>query len=359
MGLEKEITLYDYVLPIISMEKKFLIPKNTLKKLVDLRDMKSLKKALTPYYPKMAEIQPPTNLEKIHFVLHEDFIEKSYKIIQNSHRTSRPFLMSFLIEFEIENLKTILRSKLIGMSSTEISNKVHWQVEDYTNNKKIFMEIIKQDNLPKIFDLLNKTEYNEFIKNAKKDYEKTNSFFYINMFLDYGQIILTRRRFAKLSKTDKELASNYMNLLTNYYNFSVLFRAKSFNLNSNVISKFLILEGSPALSRIIKGLLPIEGVSNILQYVKSKGLKYKNSFLNFPETTSSFFEIMEYIHKIFYEQCFRCFRNIGIQCPFSICSPLMFLLLKKFQLKDLVQISTGIDYGLPKDEILKRIILLQ
>ncbi|MHA1299766.1 MAG: V-type ATPase subunit [Candidatus Helarchaeota archaeon] len=358
MILEKEITLYDYVLPIIAIENKFLIPKNILNKIADLKDIKALRKALMPYYPKLAEIAPPTNLEKIHFMLHADFIEKSFKVIQNSPRSARPFLMSFILEFEIENLKTIFRSKLLNISPSEISNKIHWQVEEFTNNKKIFTEMIKQNNFQKIFDLLNNTSYGEFIKKAKKSYEETNSFFYINTFLDYGHITLTKRGFEKLSKTDKDLASNYLNLLINYYNFSVLFRAKSFNLNSSEISKFLILEDTPILSRIIKGLLPIEGFSSLLQFVKNNNLGQKNSFLNFPETTNSFLDILEHIHTNFYKNCFVCFRVVGIQRPFSICSPLMFLLLKKFQLQDLMQISTGIDYGLPKNEILKRTFLL-
>ncbi|MFX1451590.1 MAG: hypothetical protein ACFFCM_12145, partial [Promethearchaeota archaeon] len=81
---EKIITLYDYVLPLISTEKKFLISREQLLELANSRNLSELRTNLKYYYPKLSKIAPPINLEKIHFIFHEDFIEKVNKIIQNS-----------------------------------------------------------------------------------------------------------------------------------------------------------------------------------------------------------------------------------------------------------------------------------
>jgi len=359
MKFKTNISLYDYTLPVISYEKSFLIPKHTFLELLNLKNIESLKRSLISYYPKLREIVSPINLEQMHFILHEDFIEKVYKIIHSSPNNTIPFLMNFLLEFEIENLKTILRSKLINKTASEIEDKIHWSVEALLDNKELFNNLLKKTDLNSIFNLLNVSIYGEFIQKAAKRNQSTNSLLYINTFLDQGLIILMKRSVDNLKGIDKNIASQYLNLLTYYFNFTILFRGMSFNLEKDEIFEFLIPNSSTKLQKVFNQLLSSDDLSNVLTYIKYKDLRGISSFLNFPDSINSYLDILNQIDRNFYEKCLRLVKKISIKSPFSLNSPLTFILLKKFQFKDLIQISTGIEYNLSKDAILKRTILLQ
>ncbi len=355
---EKIITLYDYVLPLIAIENKFLISKEQLLELTNSRNLIELRKNLVSYYPKLSKIAPSIDLERMHFIFHEDFIAKVNKIIQNSPYSARSFLMNFLIEFEIENLKTVLRSKLINKSISEISDKIHWQIEDYTGNKEIFNRIIKENDFKIIFNLLKKTEYGEFIKKAEKKYRETNSLLYINTFLDYGQIVKMERGLGQLSRSDKLIASQYLNILIEYFNYMILFRGKSFNLTNDEISEFFIPTTSSKMLKILNTLLTVDTVSSLLDLIRTSNFRETNLFLSFPDSTNSYFDILNYLERNFYQKSFQLVEKLKIESTFSISAPLTFILLKKFQLRDLIQISTAVDYNLSKEILLERIILL-
>ncbi len=358
MEIKKNITLYDHVLPLVFSERNFLIPKAELREMLAAKDLKALTAKLAKYYPVLTGSEPILDLERIHHAFHEDFIEKIHKIIRHSPNSARPFLMNFLIEFEIENLVTILRSRVIKKSASDISDRIHWQVEEYTNNKEIIENIIKKTDFPIIFDLLKRTFYEEFIIKAEKRYQDKKSLMYVNTFLDYAQIVLMMRSLDRLSKFDKKIASEYTNLIIEYFDFMILFRAKSFDLEEDEIREFLIPDSPYFILRIINSLLPINDLQSLLESIKSNKFDGKSSFLKYSDATSSYFDVLTQMERTFFQKSLKFVNKIKNENPFSICTPLSFILFKKFQIRDLIQISSSLEYHLSEDWILDRLILL-
>lgn len=357
MRLEKTITLYDYTLPIISNERRYLIPKYILLELLNSKNIDSLRANLASFYPKLTELTSPINLESMHSIFRENYLNTLSKLIKNSPNNARSFLMNFLIEYEIEDLNTILRSRLINKDFSEVKKRIHWQVEEYTKNKELFIDIIRQKEFQNIFNLLKKTIYEKFAKKSEKLYHEIKSPLYLNTFLVHGQIDSMKQSLRKLNQSDREIALKYFNLMIDYFNYMVLFRGKSFNFERKEISDFLILEISPGKLKILDSLLPFTDLTNLLNFIRNNNLKQKSSFLNFPDSVNSYSEILNHITKNFYINCLKCVKKIN-ESQSGLSTLLAFILLKKFQLKDLIQISTGIEYGLPKNAILERTILI-
>ncbi len=130
--------LYSNVLVKIGVERSNLLSKEKLQRLTDSNSLTELITELrtTIYAEKLSKLTTPYSTDDLERAFRETFIEVCIKMVKNSPLTVSAFLKIYLLKFEHENIKTILRAISIGLPYDDIKNKLYMSVENFSKEKK-------------------------------------------------------------------------------------------------------------------------------------------------------------------------------------------------------------------------------
>ena len=116
-----QTTHYASVLAKIGAQRSNLLSEAKLKTLSDSPALNDFIAQLqdTPYRKQISKIQFPLSGYKLERTFNENLIETCQKIIKYSPQSISDYLQIYLLHFEIENIKILLKGTLAGYSSEQ------------------------------------------------------------------------------------------------------------------------------------------------------------------------------------------------------------------------------------------------
>jgi V/A-type H+-transporting ATPase subunit C len=343
-----EEQLYSSVLVKIGVERSHLLSEQKLERLTDCKTLTEFASELgqTVYGKKLTQMTPPYTPNDFERAFRENFIEVCIKIVHNSPDVVSAFLKTYLLKFEQENIKTILRAVSIGLPHDEIINKLYLPVEKFLKRQELILKAAMAIQVKLVIDVLQNTLYGDSLITGLQKYDETGSTKYFDVLLDKLFYEKLGKSLKDLPKNEQEFASFYVSMENDRFDILTILRAKLLGYDPHWIRMAISRNFYNVPEKTIEAMLMADDFESAFNVVKQS--YYKELFVKAetPEETLSAAE------KAFRRDIFQHVKKTKISDPFNIGSPIAFIVKKEIEVYNLTAISLGIEYGRKKSDVL-------
>jgi len=339
--------LYSNVLVKVGVERSHLLSKEKLERLTECKNLKEFASELreTIYGEKLAKVTLPYTSKIFEKAFRESLIEVNIKILRNSPETVSPFIKAYLLKFEHENIKTILRAASVGLSYDEITRKIYMPVEVFLKRQDIILKAAMAIHVKSVVDVLQTTLYGPLLIAGLQKYIETGSTKFFDILLDRFFYEHFGEKFKDLPKKEQEYALFYVSREIDRFNILTIFRAKILGYDPNWIRMAISRNFYNVPEQTIEALLMADDFGSAFKIIKQSYYKKLIVRAETPEETVSAAE------KAFRMDLFEHAKRTIIGDPFNVGIPIAFLVQKEIELYNLTAISLGIEYNWKKDDI--------
>jgi V/A-type H+/Na+-transporting ATPase subunit C len=339
--------LYSTVLVKVGAERSYLLSKEKLERLADCKTLEEFASELreTVYGKKLAKVTLPYTSRNFERLFRESLIEVAIKIVRSSPEVASSFLKTYLLKFEHENIKTILRAASIGLSSDEITSKLYLPVEKFLKRQEIISKAAMAIHVKSVVDVLKTTFYSSSLLFGLQKYEETGSTKYFDILLDRMFYEQFGETFRELPKKEQEHIFFYVSRETDKFNILTILRAKLLGYEPHWIRMAISRNSYNVLGQTIESMLMADDFDSVFSIIMQS--YYKNLFVKAetPEETISAAE------KAFRRDIFERAKKTKVGDTFNVGTPMSFMVNKEIELYNLTAISLGIEYNWKKDDI--------
>ncbi|MEJ2272251.1 MAG: V-type ATPase subunit, partial [Candidatus Bathyarchaeota archaeon] len=331
----------------ISIEKSHLLTKEELIGLVNSRNLEEYASGLkeTIYGQEIEKLMSPYSTNDFERVFRENFIKTCIKIVKNSPDVVSEFLRIYLLKFENENIKTILRAVSIGLPFDEIKKRLYLDLETFLERKEIILKAAMAIQLKLVVDALQNTVYGPSLILGLKKYEETGSTKYFDILLDQLFYENIGELYKNLPKNEKEHAFFYVSNIVDSFNILTILRAKLLGYDPHWIRMVLAHNFYNISEERIEQMLMADDFESAFKIIMQSN--YKNLFGK-SEVNE---EKLSKAEKEFRQVIFSNINKLRFGYPFNVGTPIAFIFRKEIELRNLIAISLGIDYNWKKDDI--------
>jgi len=345
--------LYSNVLVKIGAERNLLLSEEKMQSLTQCKNLDEFASELkeTIYSEILTKVSQPYSARKFERALREKLIETICKIMLNSPEIVHDFLEVYLLKFEIENLKTILRAASIGLSFEEIRDRVYLQVEDFLKRREIFTKAMMAINVRSVVEVLRSTEYGPLLMAGLKRYEETGSIKPFEILLDKMFYQKLGDALSNLPKKEQRYALFYVSLENDGFNLCTILRAKNLGYDPHWIRMAISRYSFNVSEEVVENLVMADDFESALKIAMQT---YYGKFFIHGETPE---EIVSRAEKAFRESVFTYAKKTRVGDLSNVGVVLGFLIQKEVEVRNLTVISLGIEYGWKSDNILAMLLL--
>lgn len=246
---------------------------DVLKRFRNINDIKELIEFIRPYYPKI-KIKEYT-IEEIEKNLYHTIIKLIGKILYYSPRNMRNFLLDYLLQFEIMNIKQIILGTILGKTREEKLRDVNFLVEELLGNVEYINRLINATSLDEIQLLTKNTKYYKAVREGILFFKNYNEIFVLEAFLDqlyFQQMVREEKTF---NKTEKKILNLYIDSITEIYNLNLLYRGLINKVDRKLLSQFLVDRYLLFSKEKMERLLVLENIDNFIAEIKETFTKVK------------------------------------------------------------------------------------
>ncbi len=345
--------LYSNVLVKVGVERSHLLSKDKLRALTECKSLDEFASELreTIYEEKLAKITLPYTSKDFERVFRENLIEVDCKIVKNSPESVSQFLKMWLLKFEHENIKTILRAASVGLPYEKIISRIYMSVENFLGMQDIIAKAATAINVRSVVDVLKTTVYRPFLIVGLRKYEETGSIKFFDVLLDKMFYEQLGEIFKNLPKKEQNHAFFYVSMETDGFALLTILRAKILNYDSHWIRMAIPRNFYKVSEQTIEALLTADDFESAFNIVKQS---YYNRFFvkaGTPEETVSAAE------KAFRKAMLEHAKKTKVGDLFNVGTPIGFMVQKEVEVFNLTAISLGIEYRWKPDDTLRLLLL--
>ena len=298
-------------------------------------------------------IRDSYSAEKFERAFRESLIETGWKIIRNSPAGAvQDFLKTyFMLRFECENIKTILRAASVGLPFKEISRRIYMKVEDYLKRRDPITHAITAINVRSVVDALKATEYGPILSTGLKRYEKTGALKFFDVLIDKMFYETLGEAFEGLPERERPYALPYVSMENDGFNLCTILRAKNLGYDPHWIRMAISRKTYNVPQEMVESLVMASDFDSALKIVRQS--YYKSMFMGHgsPE------EVVSAAEEAFKRAILAHAKKTRVGDLFNVGVPLGFLIQKEVEVHNLITVSLGIEYGWKPDRILALLLL--
>jgi len=352
---------YKRIMPKITVAKLRLLEP---KKVIDLvgTNLPHISSMLekTPYGAEISRIRG-NGLSSISLedALLQNFVKTCEELVEFSPKGIRLLLSTFLMKFEVDCVKGLLRAKQAGLTVEEAMKYIMPVGKLDEERCRKTLEI--SENIADVVESLQDMEYGAVLKKAFAVYEEKKSFYLLEVALDRHVYSKIWRASGKLSGLDKKIARTIIGIEIDSANIKTILRCKAMGISEDRIRRYLIpvseVLGEKELDEVIREA-DMQSVINSLVRLAKRALArdYRYIFTEIQESHVTSLTTLETIlDRGLVETCLKMLKR---HTPFfNIGLILAFLNLKWFEVRNLRAIIRGTEAGIPPDRVKKLLIL--
>ncbi len=306
---------------------QLVIDEITLKKIKEIKDINQFIEAISRYYPGL-NIKS-YSIEEIERELFHIYIKLIGKIMIVSPRNIRIFLRSYLLKYEIMNIKRVLLGTILGMSITEKNQLVNNLVEDLLGNTAFMKDFIEISSLDEIQLFMRPTKFNEAIREGILYFKNTNEIFVLEAFLDRLYYDNLQQEMEFLNKKEKEMISFYIKYSSEIYNLNLIYRGIRNNIDRKLLSQFLVNNYMFLNEVIVNDLLNLTSIDDYLTNLEQHLNKNKDIKLMLKRTPLKRKHLTWELEKLYLDYFFRVFKIKIDDIEYHTIFRIMEVLIKK------------------------------
>ncbi len=346
-------TRYASVLAKIGVERSRLINKAKLKSLTESRNLNELITQLrgTGYAERLTKLPSPPTSHRLERIFQDNLIDTYIKIIRYSPRNVRRFLSLYLSRYEVENIKTLIKTTYAKLDTPRKLERIYFSVEDFFKRRTIIEETAKASNLKQTVDALKNTEYELPLSLGFKSFEEGGSTTCFDILLDKMFYEKLYAGYQSLPKREKPHAYFYVSMENDSFTLLTLLRGKNLNYDSNWLQLAVPNDNFDISKQMIEALASAPNFEAALNLVR-KG-KYAQFFAKTPTPEDTIATGETNFRKAMFEQA----KHSIVAEIFNVGMVLVFMTLKTTEVYNLTAISLGVDAGLKPEEIRNQLLI--
>lgn len=349
-----QTTKYANVLAKIGAERGVLLSQDKLKALTESKNLNDFALQLreTTYQEKIARTILPLTSLKFERIFNENLVDAYVKTVKNSPEKTKPFLKMYLKQFELENIKALVKAVYAELSLEGKLSKIYFEVEDYLKNRALFEEAAKATDLKQITTAFRKTGYSSTLKLGLKRYEETGSTISFDVLLDKEYFEKLYDAYQKLPKNEKRHSLFNVSMEVDSFAMLMLLRGKALNYDS----QWLRVAVPKCLFNLSKETL--DSLISAPDYQSALNVALKSHYGEFFAKAKTTEETISNAQKSFAIALLKHAAESRYSESFNVGSPLGFMYLKATEVHNLTAISLGVEAGMSPEEILSVLLLV-
>jgi vacuolar-type H+-ATPase subunit C/Vma6 len=348
-----QTTHYASVLAKIGAQRSNLLSEAKLKVLSDSPTLPDFTAQLqeTPYHKQISKIQLPLSGRKLEHAFNENLIETCQKIIKYAPQPVSDYLQTYLLHFEIENIKILLKGTLAGYSAEQKTSKTYpSSASRYVEWHNVFENAAKASNLTQLINTFKKTPYLSTLNRGLNNYNKSGSAACFDMFLDVFFYDHLYDSYEKLPETEKPHANLYASLKNDSYTLLSILRGKNLNYDSNELRLTMPHKYFHLPTKEVEALILAPNFDSTLK------IALNGYYANYFSKDASPDETLAKAERRFQHAVVKHAQN-SPRFFFNIGLPLAYITLKETETSNLRMLSLGIDASVPSEAIQKQLFL--
>ena len=343
--------LIEYLIPIVSSEKSRLFTEVKYENLSRLTSIKDFIDELTKtkYEKYLKKYKYDTN-QDIEWIFHEYLISKYIKFLKAAPQQINDYLYHEFLKYEIENIKKLIKAKIIGIDYSQISKLIHLSPEIYLKRQNLFEELMHSAGLLELIDSIEIEFYSNALKEALHVYKEENSVYLFDILLDIEYFKNLLNQSEKLNSDYKKFIQTHLKFEIDIYNILTILRSQILQLGAHQIYRFIVRDERVSNDNFYEDLIKSEDFDKSLKILKEYFQIETNEF----DQISNLIQLNSYFKnkKLEFYRFWAEKRNFSIDYPYSI------LKLIEIEVKNLIAILYGIEYNVAPDALHKNIIII-
>ncbi len=348
-----QTTHYAGVLVKIGAERGKLLNENKIKALTETRNITEFTTQLheSSYQQQIAKVSPLLTSKKLERAFTENLIETYIKIIKNSPKNSKTFLRLYLLRFEIENIKVLIKAAYAKLSFEQKIDKIYISFEEFFKHRDIIEETARGSDLRQTVKTLKGTEYASALKMGLGSYETDGSTARFDVLLDkyfYEELYYA---YQNLPRKEKPHAYHYVSMEIDGFVLLTLLRGKALHykpewLRLAVPTKKLILSEET-----------VEAIVTATDFDSALKIVLESHYAQFFVKTQSSEEVIAKAKKGFDKALFVQAKQSRFTEIFNVGMVLAFLIQKEVEVHNLIAVSLGVEATLKPEDIQRQLLL--
>ncbi|HYA77479.1 MAG TPA: V-type ATPase subunit [Verrucomicrobiae bacterium] len=345
--------LYSRVSAKIGAERGKLLSEAKLKTLMESKNLSELATQLrdTSYQEQIIKVSLPFTSRKLERAFHENLISTYVKIIENSPKNASEYLRLYLLRFEVENIKTLIKATNAELSLDQKINRVYLSAEDYLKNRSVIEETAKAPDIKQIVKALKKTDYTPALNMGLQSYEEDGTTNCLDVLLDKTFYEKLHDSYETLPKKEKPHAYFYASIEIDSFTLLTLLRGKNLNYDAN----WLRLTVPP--NNFYLGMETVEAMITATDFESALKIALDSHYAGFFAKAQSPAEIIANAEKAFKKAVFQHAKASIVPEHFNIGVPLAFLTQKEAEVYNLTALSSCKEASIKPDDLQLQLLL--
>jgi V/A-type H+-transporting ATPase subunit C len=257
---------------------------------------------------------------------------------------ARKILRLFEKKFDVQNIKTLLRAKYVGLDAEE-TFKLIIPLGTIPENK--LRELCETKSIEEVLNGLEGTEYSKILSNELAMYEQTGKLISFELALD-KYILEGLWKSVGIEGISEDIFKEFVGAMIDIENLKVILRAKSDNLSSDDILNYILNVGYEIAPWKLKELAEAESIEGVISALE--GTKYGSIIsenLEEYEKTGSVYVFEKALDKHLAEVG----KKLSLRQPFGVGPIIGLITSKEQEIKNLKIIIKGKIEGLSSNQI--------
>jgi V/A-type H+-transporting ATPase subunit C len=348
-----QTTLYASVLAKLGVERSKLLGETKIKTLTESKNPGEFTTQLreNSYQTQISNVPTPLTSRKLERAFNENLIESYVKIIKNSPEKAAAFLLLYLVRFEVENIKVLIKAANAKLSLEEKLGKVYLSAEAYLKHRAVFEDAAKAVDVVGTVNALKNTEYASALVAGLRSYEENASTTCLDVLLDKHFYEKLYDVYQSLPKKEKLHAHYYVSMETDGFVLLTLLRGKNLNYDPNWLrlavpnTKFNVSEET------------VEAIVTAPDFDSALKVPLQTAYAQFFVRAQTAEETLANAEKAFTKAVFMHAKENRFVEIFNVGSVLAFMRQKQVEVHNLVIVSLGVEAALKPEEIQGQLLL--
>ena len=345
-----QVTQYAAVLAKIGAEKSKLLGEAKIRSLLESKDLATFAAQLrdTTYQTQIAKVLLPLTGRKLERAFTENLIETYVKMIKNSPAKAAGFLSVYVLRFEVENLKTLIKSINGELSIEERLSRIYFSAEDFLKNRVILEEAAKSSNLKQMQTSIKSSLYASTLSRGMQGYEENGSTSGFDISLDKVFYDSLQDRYEKLPRTEKPHVNFYVAMENDGFTLLSILRGKILNYDANWLRAAMPPKNFKLTPETVEAMLTAPDFDTAMRVVSETF--YGKFFAKAPSPEGT----LGVAEKAFKKGIFTHAKASTVGEIFNVGAPLAFMMVKEAEVHDLIAATAGIEGGVSPNTILSQ-----
>jgi V/A-type H+-transporting ATPase subunit C len=348
-----QTTRYASVLAKIGAERSEMLSEAKLKTLADSKNLTDFAAQLrdTAYQEQIGKIQPPLTGRKLERAFNENLVETYRKIIKYSPKAAAGYLKLYLLRFEIENIKMLVKGTIASLTPEQKLSKTYPFVSCYVEKRSVFEEAAKASSLSQLVVAFKKTAYSSALNMGLESYDESGSTTCLDVFLDSFFYEHLYHAYNKLPRREKRHARPYASMENDGYILLTILRGKNLDYDSNWL-RLAVPHNCFNLDNE-----EVEAMVSAVNFEAAHKVVLNSYYAKYFPKEDAPEETLAKAERGFRRTVLEHAQNSRIRNFFNIGTPLAYMTQKEAEANNLRTLALGVDAAMKPDAVWAQLFL--